>query len=214
MVISDEKKRWKWDDEKVCNLIVSLYDMEFVKVKKDFEGTDMEADLVTMYEDIRQLMAALYPEEAFGPIEALHLQADASDKEKVKLQRLISNQKQLIKMGYFRVKSKVKQLRQNFKKAIINGTRSGSGKLLIEHWDQLVIIWGGCPSVKKIDGAVMSMANHTSHTSTDSESEVANFEINEDYSEEETSAYVRSRKLAKEGSSDGVPQKSNLVDNK
>ena len=60
----------------------------------------------------------------------------------------------------------------------------------------------------------MPMANHTCHTSTDSQSEVANYEINEDYSEEETSAYVKSRKLAKEGNSDGVPQKSNLVDNK
>ena len=147
VIISDEKKRWEWDDEKVRNLIVSLYEH---KVKKDFEGTDMETDLVKMYEYIRQLMAALYSEEAFGPIEALHLQADASDKKKVKLQRLISNQKKLIKVGYLRAKSKVKQLRQNFKKATINGTRSGSGKLLIEHWDQLVMIWGGCPSLKKL----------------------------------------------------------------
>ena len=49
MISSDEKQRWTWNDEKVHNLNVSLYEQ---KVKKDFEGTDMEADLVKMYEDI------------------------------------------------------------------------------------------------------------------------------------------------------------------
>ena len=46
-------------------------------------------------------MAALYQEEAFGPIEALPLKADASDKEKLKLQRLISYQIKLLKVGLF-----------------------------------------------------------------------------------------------------------------
>ena len=39
---------------------------------------------------------------------------------------------------------------------MVDGTRSGSGKLIVENWDQLISIWGGCPSVKKIHGAVVS----------------------------------------------------------
>ena len=49
----------------------------------------------------------------------------------------------LIRVGYGRVKGRMKSLRQNFKGAVIEGTRSGSGKLLINNWGCLVMIWGG-----------------------------------------------------------------------
>ena len=48
----------------------------------------------------------------------------------------VSN-KDLIKIGYKRVMEKTKELRQKFSKAVTNGTRSGSGKLVMEFYDDL-----------------------------------------------------------------------------
>ena len=40
--------------------------------------------------------------------------------------------------------------------SLIEGTRSGSGKMIIQHWGSLALIWGGCPSVTKIAGPSIS----------------------------------------------------------
>eukprot|EP00112_Aurelia_sp_Birch-Aquarium-sp1_P020835 Seg546.4 transcript_id=Seg546.4/GoldUCD/mRNA.D3Y31 product="hypothetical protein" protein_id=Seg546.4/GoldUCD/D3Y31 len=166
---TDERKsRCKWNDEKVESLIFCLYDY---KTKKDYEGKDMEADLVKLYEDIRQLMASMYPPENFGPEEITRIPEGLDDREKVKLERFIAEEKRLIKVGHGRVKGRVKSVRQNFKKAVIEGTRSGSGKLLIRNWDRLVMIWGGCPSVTKIGGAVTSIAAENAGCASGDESE-------------------------------------------
>ena len=114
--------RWRWNDEMVETLISCLHDN---KVKKDFEGKDMEADLVELYEDIRVMMASLYPTGDFGPSEP----SSAEDRR-------------YAKVGYLRIKDKVKQIRCIFKKAVVEGTRSGSGKLIVQHWDLLSMILG------------------------------------------------------------------------
>ena len=51
------------------------------------------------------------------------------------------------------------------------GTRSGSGKLFIEHWDQLAMIWGGCPSVTRIEEAIVSLAAPNTQNVSDNEIE-------------------------------------------
>ena len=51
----------------------------------------------------------------------------------------------LIKVGYERIKAKVKKIRASFQKAVLEGTRSGSGKFIKEYWDILIQIWGGAP---------------------------------------------------------------------
>ena len=148
-----KSRRWTWNDEKITSLIGCLYEY---KVKKDSEGKDIEADLIKFYEDIRQLMARLYPSEDFGMEEIDELPTDADDQEKVRLQKIIAEQKKQIKTGYGRIKSRIKIIRQNFKRAVVAGTRSGSGKIIIQNWDELLKIWGSCPSVKRIDGPVMT----------------------------------------------------------
>ena len=40
-------------------------------------------------------------------------------------------------------------MRQNFSKAIIKGSRSGSGKLVFEFYEKFIEIWGGSPNVSK-----------------------------------------------------------------
>ena len=37
----------------------------------------------------------------------------------------------------------MKDIRQNFSKAVTTGTRSGSRKIIYEFFDKLVTIWGG-----------------------------------------------------------------------
>eukprot|EP00112_Aurelia_sp_Birch-Aquarium-sp1_P020354 Seg5228.2 transcript_id=Seg5228.2/GoldUCD/mRNA.D3Y31 product="hypothetical protein" protein_id=Seg5228.2/GoldUCD/D3Y31 len=101
-------------------------------------------------------MALMYPPEDFGLEEINELPSDADFKEKLQLQKIIAEQKKQIKAGYGRIKSRIKIIRQNFKKSVIAGTRSGSGKIIIQNWHELILIWGSCPSVKRIDGAAMT----------------------------------------------------------
>ena len=60
--IEAKTTRWRWNDEMIDSLILCLHDY---KIKKDFEGKDMESDLIKMYEEIRQMMAVLYPPDHF-----------------------------------------------------------------------------------------------------------------------------------------------------
>ena len=208
------KSRWKWNDEKLNALILCLYDY---KAQKDFQGKDMESDLVRLYEDLRKMMATKFPPEDFGPEYVSNIPKDLTDLEKATLE------KKQIKVGYNRIKYRVKILSQNFKKAVVDGTRSGSGKLIVENWDQLISTWGGCPSVKKIHGAVVSnlSSNFTEieqESDSDSIDEVENLfhseiEQGEVLLEKEPSAYPKKRKETQE---DVVqpPKKMKLCDNK
>ena len=60
------------------------------------------------------------------------------------------NEKQ-IKEGYNRVKTKVKELRRGYKNAVDTGRRSGSGRLVHDHFDQLQEIY---PSVRALSSGV------------------------------------------------------------
>ena len=65
-------------------------------------------------------------------------------KEQVKLS------KDLISKGTKRVMEKVKEIRQSFSKVVISGRRSGSGKIVFEFYDQLVLLWGGSANVSSL----------------------------------------------------------------
>ena len=56
-------KKWSWTSEAVEILL--KYIKEF-KTKCEFNGMDLEADLSTMYAEIRRCMAVNFPED-FGP---------------------------------------------------------------------------------------------------------------------------------------------------
>lgn len=55
----------------------------------------------------------------------------------------VDEQERAIKLGYDRIKAKVKKLRSGFQECVAESTWSGSGKIIKEHWDTLVAIWGG-----------------------------------------------------------------------
>ena len=46
----------------------------------------------------------------------------------------------MINKGKSRLNEKVKDMKQNDSKVVINGTRSGSGRIVYEHYNKLVSI--------------------------------------------------------------------------
>ena len=64
----------------------------------------------------------------------------------------------MINKGKNRVHEKVKDMRQNYSKAVVNGTRSGSGRIVYEHYayDKLVSIWGGSANTEPLPYGVRS----------------------------------------------------------
>ena len=146
MIYKKEKKgrknaicvpRWKWTDGKLDALFSCLYDY---KIQKDFDGRDMESNLIQMYEDIRKMMAIKFSGANFGPETITVTPCDISERGRARLQRDIAIEKKKLKFGYNRINYRVTRLRQNFKKAVVDGTQSGSGRLMLENWDHLISI--------------------------------------------------------------------------
>ena len=80
---------------------------------------------------------------------------ELNDDEKIYNDLLKKEQKE-IAQGYNRILEKVKILRQGFSKAVIAGTRSGSGKLVYDHYDSLRDIWGGSPNTTPLSVGIDS----------------------------------------------------------
>ena len=62
------------------------------------------------------------------------------------------SEKALIKKGYSRVMEKIKELRQKSSNAVTMGSRSGSGKLVMEFYDVMVKILGRINKIKAHSG--------------------------------------------------------------
>jgi len=50
----------------------------------------------------------------------------------------------------------VKEIRQNYRKAVTEGQRLGSGKVVCDNWEKLKVIWGGSPATVTIKNSVTS----------------------------------------------------------
>ena len=48
-------------------------------------------------------------------------------------------QQKAIKLGYDRIKAKVKKLRSNFQKAVAEGTRSGGGRIIKDNFPRFLV---------------------------------------------------------------------------
>jgi hypothetical protein len=152
------KKRFLWDkDQKVENLIRCLANYNS---QSEFNNSDFNADTVKQYEAVRVAMAKIYEKDPsqFGPISVFsNALIGASDsllneeqkREKVQLKGQ-DQDKKLIKRGYQRIHEKLKDIRQNFSIAITSGRRSGSGKVVLQFYDELVKIWGGSPATEPL----------------------------------------------------------------
>ena len=99
-------------------------------------------------------MLQVYPSE-FGPQEVEKVPtSEMCKEEKDAHMKKIKLQRDHIKKGYGRIQEKIKEIRQNFSSAVVNGRRSGSGKIVFQHYDRLVKIYGGTASSEPLPAGV------------------------------------------------------------
>lgn len=149
------KPRFRWTPEMVDMLIDILNDE---KSKHEFKGLDFEADLVKLYSNIRKTMAEVYTSGEFGIVEVKEIE-DGLNTNELALEKIrFETEKKGIRNGYDRIKTKSKEIRQNYRKAVGEGRRSGSGKIVCDNWDKLKAIWGGSPATTCIDNSISSIS--------------------------------------------------------
>lgn len=154
--------KFKWTETMVSKLIKAIREY---KTKMEYKNLDFSADKVKLYEALRVEMAKEYS-DFFGPMEISPLPEDCEDEtEKVDKNVYLEQERKKVKKGYSRVMEKVKDIRQRFSKAITSGRRSGSGKIVLEFYDELVKIWGGSPATEPLPfGVQSSNSSETSDT--------------------------------------------------
>lgn len=103
----------------------------------EFQGKDFEADIVKLYKDIRVMMASIYENGEFGPVAPREVPEGLKAKEIAKIRLQIESDQKAIKLGYDRIRNKSKEIRQNYRKAVSEGQRSGSGKVVCDIWELL-----------------------------------------------------------------------------
>ncbi len=91
----------------------------------------------------------------FGPQEAEKiLNAETTKEEKNAHIKKAKLQREQIKKCYGRVQEKIKEIHQNFSSVVVNERKSGSGKIVFEHYDNMFKIYGGTASSQPINAGV------------------------------------------------------------
>lgn len=150
-------KYFRWDEEMIEFLIDSL---NAIKSEMVFKGLDFDAEKYMQYKTVRCLaMARKY--ESYGPIAAEEMPAnieDLSAEEQKAIKNKIKISKDLITKADKRVMEKIKDIQQNF-----------SGKLVYEHYDKPVHIWGSTPNVVPLEFGVSRKSFTTPEEQRDQE---------------------------------------------
>ena len=148
------QKSFRWSDKMIENIVKSLVDY---KTQMTYRGLDFNSDKPLLYTDVRKRMAAICEAEninLFGTVESNSLNPKEveflTDEDVKKMKNDIKVHNQAIIRGRNRVHEKIKESRQNFSKAVINGTRSGSRKVVFSHYETLKEIWGSSANVEPL----------------------------------------------------------------
>ena len=136
-------QRFRWGDEKLESLIKCLAS---VKADYEFRGLDFESDFLKLYSDVQAKMADIHDKNDFGPVEETSIRDDMTTEDTAKHKLIVSEEKKLIKHGYLRIKEKIKNVREDYRNAVVQGRRSGSGKFVHDYWNLLKELWGGSPA--------------------------------------------------------------------
>ena len=75
----------------------------------------------------------------------------STDEKKIEFCQKLQREREGVKKGYNRVLEKIKDIRQRFSTAVTTGSRSGSGKIILEYYDKLVLVWGGSAAVEPLN---------------------------------------------------------------
>ena len=150
-------KSFRWNDDMVDFLLKAL---QKYKSTMAYQGKDFDGDRPSQYSFLRKEMATRYQQQTgspFGPISASNLATEGlSEEEIATIKRNIKEEEKNIKCGYNRVLEKVKEIRQKFSSAAIKGTRSGSGRVVLLHFDLLKDIYGGSASATSLKSGIDS----------------------------------------------------------
>ena len=216
-----KKIRFRWKNEMVQNLIIFLNKQ---KTAYAFKGLDFEADLVRLYREIRVMMAKRYETGEFGPIKERNLPKGLISSELAKEKVKIQQDRKTIRAGYDRIRNMAKKIRQNYRKAVTEGTRSGSGKVICENWEELKAIWGGSPATITLTNAVTSTRRKSadnegiSQDQMDNDGEESDESETEDIEEDDEGASENEQVIEGEetdGSTSKLPNPTpKFVDNK
>ena len=136
-----------------------------------YRNVDFDGDRPSQYSWLRDEMSKIYDEDTsiFGPISLTPASplSTMTKKEKEAFMKQNKAESKLIKKGYARIREKVKEIRQSFSQAVVNGTRSGSGKVVYEFYDELITIWGGSAATKPLSFGVgtetLNESNNSKH---------------------------------------------------
>ena len=119
-------QRFHWSNDMVESLLECLNDL---KSQYKLKGLDFESDLIRLYQKVRTMMTKRYITGEFGTV-ALS-EVEGHDKPYMKAK--IADENKAIKIGHERVKQKIKDVRQDYRKTVNKGRRNGIGKLVINN---------------------------------------------------------------------------------
>ena len=144
--------KFKWSEEMMQDLLDGL--LEY-KTQMEFNNSDFNADKNKQCEAVRAILASKYTEDTtlFGPKKIKPIEDGEDRDEYLKRQE---DDKLKIRKGYSRVLEKIKALRKKFSTAVTSGRRSGSGKMVMEFYDLMVLIWGRAPSTETLSFGAQS----------------------------------------------------------
>ena len=171
-----KQKRWRWSSEKVDNLLKCLCQLKSIY---ELKGVDIQSDLPKLYSEVREKMASLYESNDFGPVQARTINQDSSTGERAKRKITYQEDIKAIKVGYDRIKQKIKDIRQDYRKAVTEGRRSGSGQLVCDNWDVLKELWGGSPATHSLKNAIDTLDGEERNEEEFDENEQRDEEDNE-----------------------------------
>ena len=162
---------FQWTPEMIQHLILCLKEY---KTEMDYKNIDFNSDVVVMYSKLRERMALEFDEECFGPVGLPEADCDTMTVEQEKkFQTEVGLAKSLIKKGYNRIKEKIRAIRKCYNKAVTNGTRSGSEKIVQEYYDQLAEIWKGSPATEQLGFGISSNVGESSTSTSNTPSELS-----------------------------------------
>ena len=151
----DRKKAFRWTPTMIDHLISCLGNY---RTAMEFKGKDFDGDRPAQYAALRKEMTKMFGAEMFGPESSSTIsptEFDSLTEEEKKEERKRMKQREAsIKQGYNRILEKIKDIRQRFSNAVVQGSRSGSGKIVMEHYDRLKVIYGGSPSAVSLESGV------------------------------------------------------------
>ena len=127
--MSNTAVKFSFTDEEIHLLLSCVNEY---KIEKEISGKDWES-IKTKYEDITDMFMSKYPNTTTTDDinEFPHKPADFTKQ---------------------RIASKLKTIRQNYKKAIDLGRRSGGGRVVMTFYEQCNGIWSGSPSTTSLGG--------------------------------------------------------------